>query len=53
MYPAIASAIQTIGTLLLSASQTLPVSQLSVVAWVILAASRSITSRDSFNTTER
>jgi len=53
MYTALASAVQTVASLLLSASQTIPVSQLAIVAWLMLAASRSIASGGAFNTSER
>jgi hypothetical protein len=53
MYTSLASMVQTIATYLLSASQALPVSQLSVVVWLMFAASRSMAARNSFNSAER
>jgi hypothetical protein len=53
MYPTLESTIQNVASLLLSVSQTVPVSQLSIVAWLMLGASKSIASRGSFNTSER
>jgi hypothetical protein len=53
MFPGLASALQELGNVLLSVSQTLPVSQLSLIAWAMLAAGGVLGSRNSFNTPEQ
>jgi hypothetical protein len=53
MLPGLASSLDGLGNLLLSVSRTIPISQLSLIAWAMLAAGGLLGSRDSFNTTER
>jgi hypothetical protein len=53
MFPGLGAALQDAGNLLLSFSLTVPISQLSLVAWGALAIGGAILSRGSFNTSEQ
>jgi hypothetical protein len=53
MIPGIGPALQDVGNLLLSVSLTVPVSQLSLIAWAVLAIGGAIGSRTAFNTPEQ
>jgi hypothetical protein len=53
MYPPLASFLQALAAWTQSASQAVPLSQLSLIAWMLLAASRSLVSSAPFNDTER
>ncbi len=53
MLTGLASSIQEVGVMLLSASQSVPLSQLSLVGGALLAVGRALASRRSFNTSER
>ncbi len=53
MFTGFASMLQGVGDLLLAASQSLPIYQLSLMAWAILAAGGALGSRSSFKTPEQ
>jgi len=53
MFPGLASLLQEVGNLLLSVSQAIPLSQLSLAGWAMLAAAGAMGSRNSFNIPEQ
>lgn len=53
MYSGLISSVDEVVSWLLSASQSVPISQLSLIAWLVFAFGGSSVSRSSFNTPER
>ena len=53
MYSTLASALQALASWMQSASQAVPLSQLSLMAWALAAASGSLVSQLAFNDAER
>ena len=53
MYEGVAELFQGLGTWLQSVSPYVPISQLSILTWVIVMVSQSFASKDAFNTHEQ